>query len=305
MLNFRLENLKNKNKGRVFASPYFFILAVILTVTFGLFFLESFRSNRSDISILIIPKEESASVQADQIMENLTDITHRLSFYDRVLFDNREIQDPFSGLDKDQRKALWNKSFEIARLPGSTTLNISVFNEDKVEGNKIARQMALSLSQVASQFYNIRTELDFRIIEGPISSVIVRSWFWLVAESVLAGTALAWLVVFIFSCFPGESRYGANSYCVWKKDPKLPERDFFAPFVSEGRNQSEEDVFPIRAVKRASAPANLPIAEEEIGIPESISEPMTAISENIVEEKGEPTDEEYRERLNKLLRGEI
>jgi len=293
MLNFRLENLKNKSKGGIFTSPYFFVLAVILTVTFGLLFLNSFRSYKSDISVLIIPKSESASFQIDQIMENLTDITHRLSFYDRVLFDNREIKDPFSALDKDQRKEQWNESFSIQRLPNSTTLNISVFNKDKAEANKIARQTALSLSEVASRFYNIQTELEFRIIEGPISSSFIRSGQWLILGSITAGIISAFLILFLFNMFFTEIKNGINKNIV--------KRDFFS-LPSKELSESVKNDFATVTMKKALAPKNLPIAEEKIEEPAEI---FPALEENSAEEKGEPTDEEYRERLNKLLRGEI
>lgn len=285
-------NWINKKPDFNIFSPYFFVLAIILTATFGLLFLGNFRSWKSDISILIIPKNESASFQADQIMENLTDITHRLSFYDRVLFDNKNIQDPFVGLGKDQRKEKWNESFEIERLPNSTTLNISVFNKDKSEASKIARQMALSLSEVASRFYNIQTELEFRIIEGPISSSYVRNWPWLIALSVLLGLILSYLVLFIFNIFSRKIR--------GKVIEKVSGRDYFSP--SAEKTYIPKNIAHQRAVKKATAPSNLPIAEEETEKPVEI---FASLEEPGLENKGEPTDEEYRERLNKLLRGEI
>lgn len=292
MQSFSSENLRNKHWKRLFASPYFFALGIVLSLTFGLLMLGNFRAFKSDISILIIPKNESASFQAGQIMENLTDITHRLSFYDRVLFDNRDIQDPFVGLGKDQRKEKWNESFEIKRLAESTTLNISVFNKDKFEANRIARQMALTLSEVASRFYDIRTELEFRIIEGPISSPYVRDWPWLIASSVLAGFVLSFIVLAIFNSTAGKVR--------GKVIEKVSERDYFSPSAS--KTFAPKNLFREAPIRRASAPSNLPIAEEEAEKPVEI---FASLEKDIPEEKGEPTDEEYRERLNKLLRGEI
>lgn len=306
MPNFHLENSKNKRRANILLSPYFFVLAVILTVTFGLLLLSNFQTDKSDISVLIIPKSESASFQIDQIMENLTDITHRLSFYDRVLSDNPEIKDPFSGLSKDQRKEAWNKSFEIERLSGSTTLNISVFNADKAEASKIARQMALSLSEVAGRFYNIQTELEFRIIEGPINSSFVRFWQWLIAFSILSGLAFSFFILFLFNIFSKK---------VQRKITKnIIRRDYFAPPVDGIKELSEliENDLSVSAERKAAAPSNLPIAEEEtsnIDYQAPVTQQPVDYTENLIaqeeEKKGEPTDEEYRERLNKLLRGEI
>lgn len=300
MPNFHLEKSGNKEKNSLLVSPYFFALAVVFTATFGLLFLSNFRSYRSDISVLIIPKNESASFQADQIVENLVDITHRLSFYDRVLFDNPEIEDPFADFSKDERKARWNETFTISRLPGSTTLNISVFNQDKDAANKVARQMALSLSEVASRFYNIQTELELRIIEGPISSTYIRAWQWLIFISILAGLSLAYLVLFIFNLFTDKVQSKMISGLSWNKiEPQRAEypseRDYFAP-------SAERREMPSHAVKKAGAPSNLPIADEKVEKPAEI---FASLEEPALDEKKEPTDEEYRERLNKLLRGEI
>jgi capsular polysaccharide biosynthesis protein len=297
MLNSYWENLRNKGGNRLLVSPYFFVLAVIFSVTFGLLFVGSFKNYKSDISVLIIPKNESASSQTDQIVENLMDITHRLSFYDRVLFDNPEIQDPLIGLSKDERKAGWNKSFLIERLPGSTTLNISVFNADKNEANKIARQMTLSLSEVASRFYNIQTELDFRIIEGPISSSYVRAWQWLVALSILSGSVLAYLFLQLFNIFSNKVEKRAVQSFAKKDYFSLP-----AGGLKLFSRENKKTIVPQVSVKKAVAPANLPIAEDVI---EEETEILPTLEAPVLENTGEPTDEEYRERLNKLLRGEI
>lgn len=294
MPSFLLENSKNKGRDGFSASPYFFVLALIFSATFGLLFTDIFRSYRSDISVLVIPKNESASFQAGQIMENLTDIMHRLSFYDRVLFDNREIKDPSAGLTKDERKERWNENLEVVRLPESTTLDISVFSQDREEADRLARQTALSLAGVASRFYNIRTELEFRIIEGPISSPVIRFWPWIIALSVLSGSALAYFLMLGFKFFPGTAKA--------RPDKNIFRKDYFSSVLVKPTSSSAKDFASPAPMKKASAPANLPIAED---YPEAPAEIFASLDESVQDGKEEPTDEEYRERLNKLLRGEI
>jgi hypothetical protein len=216
-----------------------------------------------------------------------------------MLFDNPEIRDPFASLDKDQRKENWNENFSIRRLADSTTLNISVFNEDKAEADKIARQAALSLSEVASHFYNIQTELEFRIIEGPISSVVVRSWPKLVLVSILAGILAAYFTLLVFNLFPGKIRHRIKRNIV--------RRDYFSPPAGNAGLYLEKEFLLRPSAKKASAPANLPIAEEDIpNVPhQPSSEIIASIPVPDAKKEGEPTDEEYRARLNRLLRGEI
>jgi capsular polysaccharide biosynthesis protein len=297
MPSFPFENLENKRGGRIWASPYFFVLAVIFSATLWLIALNNFRAYRSDISVLIIPKNESASFQVGSIVENLQDITRRLSFYDRLLFDNQSIGDPSAGLTKDERKSFWNESFSIQRVPDSTIINITIFNRDKMEANKIARQTALTLSEVASRFYNIRTELEVRIIEGPISSSYVPLWPWLILGSLVLGTTLAFLSHLLFDIFsrPFQRRISA----VLIRERIQPERKTMTGEKNYFSRPASGDSL---AVKKASAPSNLPIAEEE---PEELAEIFPLPEEKIAAKEGEPTDEEYRERLNKLLRGEL
>jgi len=284
-------------------SAYFFILTLILSAVFCFLFLENFKSYKSQVTILLIPKSEKIAVQSEQIAQNLTEFPRNLSFYEKLLADNKNIKDELAGCSKDKRKKLWNKKLEINREKNSGIIKIGISNDNQVKSEKIARQTAFTLFNTASRYYNIKNEIDLRIIDEPITSLKMKSWPWLIFLSVLAGTFLSYLITSIFSkaeIFFLKARSGINL--------AKPYRQNFSSWTDatqrkEKSDKPEKKSKPITAAKKSQAPSNLPIADDSGAALEDAGINKDATEKIISSE--EPSEEELKERLNQLLRGEL
>jgi len=295
---------------------YIFALALILAVAFFLLFLDIFKTYNTEISIIFIPQNEKTAEQADQIAENLTIIPTKLSFYERLLRDNKEIEDQFVGLSDDRRKFLWNKAVQVERERESTIIKIEA--NDPLQSQELARQTAFTLFNVMSQYYNIKTDIDFRIIDGPITDAEIKNWLVLLIFSLIIGIVLAFLInivsLYLVSLY--EKRKSRKA-AVKKISLSFPKQD-----LPQKENVKEnEPIIPKalpKVAKKSQAPANLPVIQNLPEKTEAITKKIYSIGnsetgkmkeaiekkEEISENK-EPTEEELKERLNQLLRGDL
>ncbi|MCD6149212.1 hypothetical protein J7J13_00300 [bacterium] len=286
-------------------SAYFFILALILSAVFCFLFLENFKSYRSQITVLFIPKSEKIAIQSEQITQNLTELPRNLSFYEKLLNDNKNITDEFVGHTKDKREKLWNKKLKINRQKNSGLIEIGISDNNRIRSEKIVRQTVFTLFNTASRYYNIKNEIDLRVIDGPITDVKIKNWPWLIFLSVLAGTFLSYLITSVFSKvenFSSKAKSGINLTKHYRQD--------FSNWTTAMRrkdrikksNKPEKKPESAPSAKKSQAPSNLPIANEPDTILEKVKNNKSV---NKIISAEEPSEEELKERLNQLLRGEL
>lgn len=296
-------------------SVYASILALVLgTVIFALL-QGKFRTTESEVDIIILPKSEMTVLESDQIAENMTIIPTRLSFYEKLLADNAGINDQFGGLASEKRKAEWNKILKVERKGKSTIIEIKI--QDKSQSPILASQAARTLFDVMSQYYNIKTEIDFRIIDGPITTSVIGSWPILALASLISGIILAFLINILYFSLSGLSRprFAEKSEMVSLKMPQeLPKINF----ADDNYFKTLEKEEPIRQdkIKKAPAPENLPIVPAELPVDEGTLKNIYSAEELKSDQiesrkpaepkaKPEPTDEELKKRLNQLLKGDL
>ncbi len=318
-----MPNYNEKFEKERFRLPsYYFVVAAIFSAVFFFMLLDYFKAYRSEVSILFIPRSEKAIAQASYISENLIRIPKQLSFYEKILADNKEIVDQFAGKSPDERKNLWNSDLSVKREDGSTIFNISVVSKNRDDSLKLARQTVYSLFDTVSRYYDIKTDVDLRIIDGPVASPYAKNLHWVILISIALGLAVSFLLYFIFY--------------VWDRFIKIPKARISPKkeIRLEQELPRQEELFPpipektVTAEKKAVAPSNLPTVEdfylpydhEEPFTPEMIEkiketqpseaqepteEELKERLKQLVREKNEPTEDELKERLNQLLRGEL
>lgn len=258
---------------------------------------------KSEVDVLVLAKSPQASSSIAQITADAQTVPLSLSFYNKLLESNQNIKDSFSGLSDYQRKASWNKKIRTKIINRSGVIGIEIFDQDRAQAEIIASQTARDLSQVLSRYYNIKTDLDIRIIDGPIT--VAGNKY---DSKTIFPVSLAIALLAIYFSFTLASMIEKKSFRV--------ENKFEKPAVAEAVEQVQEkkpelqinssqeyQIVPKPKVeekivkeqpamrmfdKKAAAPNNLPVAE--------------AI--NFKENKN-PTPEEVKERLNKLLSGKI
>lgn len=303
----------------------FVVTFIFTTLAAALFWLDFFRSYRGDVTVLIVSK---TSKPAQELTDNAAELAGMLSFYERVLQDNDLIDDEFTGYAPDERKNLWNNKLSVRRDEKSGILTLSVREDTPEKAARLAGQVAHTLFATMSFYYNAQTEIDLRIVDGPLVSYTLARPASYVFTSVFSGLFIS-LLFFGFlkvaSKFSIRSKIEASKNLAREKfiqgasvpwiDPRkfMPEKPLnlpFGDFSASSMKQNESRTIPSPYVAHAPAPANLPVApvvEPEAPSDEEMKEPavMFPPSEPVSAEPrlDEPTAEEYKRRLNELLSG--
>lgn len=266
----------------IFKLKAFWVVVILATAVFLAALLNFNREYKSEADVLVIPKNSVTVENSGQVLENLKFI----SFGE-------------------------NSKIKAYRFKNSGILKIISFNADKSQAENLNRQAVENFIATASRFYNIKTDLDIRIISGPITKQsTVAPAFILFIESLLGAFALASLAFFIsFSIFRKEkSENKSFPRIIFKRQEKI-----IGPLKKQLERKKESLV---SFNKKAAAPDNLPIAQDSNIIPQEKTESITreATLDEVkmrldqLQEKPiikEATPEEVKERLNKLLSGKF
>ncbi len=342
--------------GRAFVVA--FVFAVFAS---GLVLLDTFRGYQSEIRVLVIMRAGQSAESADQVIGNIAELPKNLSFYERVLADNDFLEDRFAGQTPDDRKALWNETVSVTQSDESGMLMIRAEGESPEEARLLAEQTGKTLFAVTGRYYDIRTDIDMRVVDGPITGTVVVSPVLYVVTSIVSGfivTLLFFVFLSLLEKIPARRLKKRETLEIFVPHDEAPKKTFggyaqgdsvpyidprtFVPkrptsLISSFESQSQE-IHPVKKEEKkeavhtgtkASAPANLPIAEEEVslsfgsGVTEIMEEPIVLekepkekqavfgdekimpAKETPAEEdlSREPTIEEYKRRLNELLSG--
>lgn len=311
------------------------VVAIVLAITLFLVFLEGSKQYGATMSIMVIPKSEVAVKQKDEITANMQTVAGMLSFYDRVLSDNPQIKDSTAGKTPDERKAAWNQFTKATKRKdlNNSIVDITVYAKKQTDATILVEKTTSELITVMSGYYNIKNDVDLRIVDGPITKVTVSYWYWLILVSAAMGFVISILIQESAELAKGLagrkfSRKSAfnrlDEYLAKQQGPRMTKiEDAYLPEEREilEKQATEKPVeeivhfkheysypnfpeMPVDHVKKSAAPENLPIQEEF-----SWNEPVV---EQPVEEKPqpkadseEPTEEELKQRLNQLLKGNL
>lgn len=296
---------------------HFIALSIILAASCWLFLLENFRVYRAEVSILFLPKSELVVAQTGQILENLAELPRQLAFYDRLLEDG-EISDPYGGRNQDERKKLWNKSLHIKQGKKGSVITIGVDLKKRGDSATVSKQIVKTLFASTSRYYDIKKDIDLRVIDGPIISPVIKNLVGLILLSLVLGLILAYLISISLQAVLGFISEIGQKLPQKKASirreilfPKLPSIEKNLSFIKKTQP----------AIKQHGAPDNLPIATgpypfdgkslshqeiaaEEINEPKTIPEDLQSAKADLLE-NSEPTEEELKRRLNQLIRGEF
>lgn len=305
----------------VFKAKTFWLVAAIVAVIIFVAGINMNRTNQSEMDVLILPQSDAMARNAQQILANAKQIPLSLSFYDKLIERNSDIEDGAAGLPDNKRKQFWNSQIRIEQVRKSGVLKIKIFNANQWQAEILNRQVAADLAIVMSKYYNIKTDLDIRIIDGPIASSAVKMNFivWTIF-ALIFGLAVGAIISFLAGWMPRKSLSlpkAAGKKLFFKQKPsifpkfsfpvmerkkpetKADQKNFF-DFAAEEKSQAGPILLP---GKKSAAPANLPIAEDITieSLAEAEKEKRDAAAHQ--DKTREATAEEVKERLNKLLGG--
>lgn len=310
----------------------FFVTLFFVTIAALLFWLDTFHAYQAEVRVLVIGK--TPAVATDQAVENIAELSKNLSFYERVLEGNDLIDDDFEGYSKDERKALWNQTVQVTQSGKSGVLSVVAKQDTPEKAKRLSEETVKTLFAVSALYYNIKTDIDLRVIDEPIVKTVIDRPVRYILTSF--GSALGVTLAFfaLLSVVPGF--FGKREASVAPEfpigaavpfiDPQkfIPARPTSLSFESThgeqvktessksttsermlpGMDTTElpfqfEDSYPEEKEEEAGL-TDLPVTGGVIG---GGAMAMEETVEEVPVPKGEPTPEEYKRRLNELLAG--
>ncbi len=308
----------------------FLVTLVFLVASSALFWLDYFRAYQTEVSVLFVTKsEQPAPVVADamgSIMQTLT-FAQRA---DENMEDGALLPETDS---KDVQKLDWNTNLSVATKSESGVLVFAQRATTEKESLDKARATLKTLMVATTIYYDQDHQVELRIIDKPITKLVIASW-WKYILTVVASAVV--LTTTFFLILLGLSRKNEDQLVsssteshigesvVWLDPQKFvavkpAALEFQQTEESKEETQSSEVLRPAKKV--AHAPGNLPImagALPQFGIEEvdlvseqhfpdeeeTHMEDMPVVTEEeIFDPTAEPTVEEYKRRLNELLKG--
>jgi hypothetical protein len=313
--------------GRVYIVTLIFLLFAS-----ALFWLDFFRAYKTEMSILFVTKNEKIS--APVVASSLSSIMQTLIFAERAEKDAGTTFLPET-LSRDERKAYWNSNLKVTTEDGSGILVFSQKAKTSEEAQQKADATLATTFLSTNLYYGEGYDVEVRIIDRQVTTVTVQNTVWYILVSLATAIAITTLFFGLLMALSARKKSSEGNVLVsdhigesvaWINPEKFvavrpTTLSYQEPAIVEEVPVVKETKAVPKAQKVASAPGNLPIMEgalpqfgileaEEVKedsdvIPEPVvveevkHEPIT-IQKNIEEE---PTVEEYKRRLNELLKG--
>lgn len=299
--------MQNMLKSKIFWTVAAISAAIIFVVS-----LNTGRAFKGETDILFVPKSDKTVRNINQILANAEALPRSLSFYDKLLELNPDIEDPASGETDENRKKFWEEKISSQRLGASGIVRVNALSDNQSQAEILSQKTAADVIAVMSRYYDTKNDLDMRVIDGPIVFAFNKNkasvWILL---SILLGI-VAGMIAYLFS---GLAKTVSPKTMLAKPAIFRNEKPLeFAKILPKEKAVPKTEAAKIfqtpemeapyfAAAKRAGAPENLPVGSKFI---------MNALkrTEEAQEEKSkeakkthEATAEEVRARLNKLLSG--
>lgn len=348
---------------RTLPTTLFAVLALFFIGTAAFLSLDSFREYRAEISIIALPK--GGDIPAGQVVENIAVLPTTLDFFDALLISDERIA-MFSDIDEQPmavRKAAWSEMLTVERRGESGVIAYSLAAESQEEAVLLARQMSKVLFEKIGAYYDIRSDVSIRLVEGPLVRTSVATPFLWIGMSLSFGIAAALVVTLLLSnaaLWFASARVVAAPESGSSHRTAEPIKPAFHPsafipkkplalFSESGEAKAHEEKWdkilaaqeaeakraelssiiartakPVVSAVSSAAPANLPVMDEneffaQFQATAAAQEAEAAETETVAPlapvapavsapeaeapaEAVEPTVEEYRRRLNELLK---
>ncbi|MDO8529518.1 MAG: hypothetical protein Q7S18_02515 [bacterium] len=250
---------------------YFSAIALILSVIAFLFIFNLSKNYTSKISIIFIPRNEKTALMSEQILGNIIAIPKQSSF-----------------LAQNNQNATAD-SFKIEREGTSSIINIKLKRKTPEEAKTVSEATVSALFNTLSHYYDIKNDVDFRIIDGPTVSPTAGNLPLIILISVLLGTIASIIINFIsysVSKFFEAKQEEASTGFKWSVLEKKPVASVMPMPKPKEIPQTQEKPAPqekptpekketkteeykvlqsvvITPIKKSSAPGNLSFIDEE------------------------------------------
>ncbi|KKR48850.1 MAG: hypothetical protein UT86_C0002G0024 [Candidatus Magasanikbacteria bacterium GW2011_GWC2_40_17] len=153
------------------------VLGLVIFLAASFFFTWQYSATAR---LLIIPGSSpgvdpyTAIKSAERINENLSQVVHTSSFYDRVVKTAPQFNfnpTEFNNLNEIKRRTAWDKAVITEVVSGTGFLNITVYNEDKNQAVSWANAISYALSTQGFEY--ISGNVQIKIVDAPVFSRFV------------------------------------------------------------------------------------------------------------------------------------
>lgn len=269
------------------------VFTTLIVLTLFAFF---FRAYQSETIILILPQSTAAAIEGDMIGKNILTLARTERF--AVLLGK-------NGIDE--------ADVSVTRGRPGNMIRVRYENDDRSKAIRGAQETTRALLTVTSRYYNIKTSIDLRIIDGPITRTRTTSPFLFTILSIAIG------IVAYFSVMRSDAASGVFTALMRARHTESAAK-IRQPLSSIQKQEEEKEVLlkipvaqkiaqrPITpALKTAPAPTNLPIVgmTGKMTVGEFRANQEESSVQTVKSSGEEPTEDELKERLNKLLRGDL
>lgn len=280
---------------------YFWVLFMVFSVTSSFLLVDFFRLYAADITILAVHKNEKTSSQTAQVVRTLVEIPKTLGFYNRLLVNYPEIKDPWTSLSSNERESAWAERISMKQIESSDMMVLSVSAQTASDATFLTEKSANTLFRLAGQHYDLRTDLDLRVLERREAHTIIASPFLWFVSSVLSGAVFAFTISSIMQyIFSMIEKFSLRRKELQKMVPGQPVHfdDMKQSEVADkqtevvkneiGQSQSNETAeLPIVSPKTS----NLPLLEEGVSLEEYIFGATHNASQNMIQAQDNTAEE--------------
>lgn len=149
---------------------FFAGLGMLLTVGFSFFRpLEYSSTARFLVVQKVQPADAYSAIKAvETITDNLSEVVHTTSFFDRVLATDIRIRKNYFSRTETKRRKQWNRMIVSRTTRGSGFLTVTVYHPDKREAHNIST--AISQVLITQGWEYVNADIQIKIVDPAIES---------------------------------------------------------------------------------------------------------------------------------------
>lgn len=257
---------------------YFLIAALFASFASMLILADSFRVYESEVTAILIAKSERAATLSRSMVANAVLLADTTAYRNRFFESMSSKSGAFDEMSDASRREAFPKMISVAAGEEGSVLFVRGIAEDPDDSKERARQASIVLFQSFGQYYNIKEDVEFRIIEGPVTSSVIGNKAAFFGASLALGvlsTGILFLGLFSLPTLIGRVR---NEKSLPKPflDAKVfePERPLSSPYFEHEESKAEAPVSSIRELFPEEEKSMLPVTpiEARTSVPEDVAE---------------------------------
>jgi capsular polysaccharide biosynthesis protein len=238
-------------------SSNFWLFSGLLASVVFVYLVNSNRTYQSETEILILPKNQMASENFEQIIDNSKVIVQSLSFYDAMILSNHNIEDKSQAFSFAKRKEFWKNMVKTKRIENSGVISIIIYEDYISQAEVIGKQSAETLKNELGKIYKIDEDISIVLLEGPtITESPKTNLAILLFESLVAGFLIGLIINFLY-IWIREIKFSL------KIDLKIPKRPFRKEIFPWKKLEEMKEEAKEKVKKSFSADSTEPIDLEE------------------------------------------